>query len=169
MPKNEDRSWGAATFLGLAMAITGLWRFVRHRPVESSGPKKPVNDDVMYEARDVDASILGWVAIGLIVSAFVISFFVKLSHSYFTRTEFGSKQPVTLVKEVPRRPALPALQVSPPEELQQLRKAEEQVLNSYGWVDRKAGVVRIPVDEAMKKVLEKGLPPRENRSQATDK
>ena len=34
------------------------------------------------------------------------------------------------------------------------------MLGSYGWVDKNAGVVRIPIDAAMKLTLERGLPAR---------
>jgi len=34
---------------------------------------------------------------------------------------------------------------------------EEQTLNSYGWVDEKAGVVRIPIERAMQLVAQRGL------------
>ena len=37
------------------------------------------------------------------------------------------------------------------------------MLDSYGWVDKNAGVVRIPIDEAMKLTLERGLPARPGR------
>lgn len=42
-------------------------------------------------------------------------------------------------------------------EINQFRLKEEQVLNSYGWVDQKAGVVRIPVERAMELVAQRGL------------
>ena len=34
-------------------------------------------------------------------------------------------------------------------------------LNTYGWVDKNAGVVRIPIGEAMKLTIERGLPARQ--------
>jgi hypothetical protein len=38
-----------------------------------------------------------------------------------------------------------------------LRREEDAILTSYGWVDRQAGVVRIPIDVAMQQVLEEGF------------
>ena len=35
------------------------------------------------------------------------------------------------------------------------------MLDSYGWVDKNAGIVRIPIDEAMKLTLQRGLPTRQ--------
>lgn len=35
-------------------------------------------------------------------------------------------------------------------------------LNSYGWIDRSNGIVRIPIDCAMDLILQRGLPTRTN-------
>jgi hypothetical protein len=43
-------------------------------------------------------------------------------------------------------------------EINDFRLKEEQTLYSYGWVDRQAGLVRIPIDRAMELVAERGLP-----------
>jgi len=45
-----------------------------------------------------------------------------------------------------------------PEDMIAQREQAEARLNSYGWVDKEAGVVRIPIDQAMALVAEKGLP-----------
>jgi len=42
-----------------------------------------------------------------------------------------------------------------------LRLQEDAILTTYAWVDRAAGVARIPIDVAMKQVIEEGLPVRE--------
>lgn len=55
-------------------------------------------------------------------------------------------------------PAEPRLQVDAPDELQALRASEEEILTSYGWVSKEAGVARIPIQRAMQLVLERGLP-----------
>jgi len=43
-------------------------------------------------------------------------------------------------------------------EINDFRLQEEQTLYSYGWVDRQAGLVRIPIDRAMELVAQRGLP-----------
>src|SRR5215813_5011829 len=43
--------------------------------------------------------------------------------------------------------------------LDELRK-ENEVLGSYDWVDQKNGVVRIPIDQAMDLLAQRGLPVR---------
>lgn len=54
----------------------------------------------------------------------------------------------------------PRLQLAPPEDLKRFRASEEVELNTYGWINRTDGVVRIPVERAMELVLERGLPVR---------
>jgi hypothetical protein len=60
----------------------------------------------------------------------------------------------------PRLQGLPGHSIHPMEELKQAKEQEDQLLSTYGWVDQKAGIVRIPIEEAMKRLLEKGLPVR---------
>jgi topoisomerase IA-like protein len=43
------------------------------------------------------------------------------------------------------------------------------VLESYGWVDKDKGVVRIPIEEAMRLIAERGLPPTPPAEVAADK
>jgi hypothetical protein len=42
-------------------------------------------------------------------------------------------------------------------ELNNFRYAEEEKLNSYGWVDQNAGTVHIPIERAMELVAQRGL------------
>lgn len=51
----------------------------------------------------------------------------------------------------------PRLQVDEARDLNRLREQENALLNSYGWVDQKAGIVRIPIARAMEIVAERGL------------
>jgi hypothetical protein len=62
------------------------------------------------------------------------------------------------IAATPPRPLAPRLQTSPRQELQALRRAEDAHLQSYGWVDRALGIVRMPIDRAMARVVEQGLP-----------
>jgi len=42
--------------------------------------------------------------------------------------------------------------------MQEMLRAENAQLQSYGWVDRSIGMVRMPIDRAMELVVEQGLP-----------
>jgi hypothetical protein len=54
----------------------------------------------------------------------------------------------------------PRLQVQPAADLKALRAEEDRVLSSYGWIDRAAGAIRIPIDRAMDILAAEGLPAR---------
>jgi hypothetical protein len=55
----------------------------------------------------------------------------------------------------------PHLQVTPAKDLRGMRVAEDAVLDNYGWIDQKSGIVRIPVQRAIELLTERGMPVRE--------
>jgi hypothetical protein len=57
-------------------------------------------------------------------------------------------------------PPEPRLQTDPLQDLLNLHKDEDALLNNYAWVDRKVGTVRIPIERAMELLAERGLPAR---------
>jgi hypothetical protein len=63
-------------------------------------------------------------------------------------------------RSLPAKPSYPRLQVSPPADMATFRAREEATLNSYGWIDKTSGIVRVPIERAMSAVLQKGLPVR---------
>jgi hypothetical protein len=66
-----------------------------------------------------------------------------------------------LASELRRQtPPEPRLQTAPLKDLQALRAWEERVLTTYAWVDREAGIVRIPLERAKDLMLERGFPTR---------
>jgi hypothetical protein len=54
----------------------------------------------------------------------------------------------------------PRLETDERREINDFREQEDETLNSYGWVDQQAGVVRIPIDRAMQLLVQRGLPSR---------
>jgi hypothetical protein len=57
----------------------------------------------------------------------------------------------------PNFPA-PVPQPSPPVDMQLFYAREMQRLDSVGWIDKAAGTVHIPIDQAMKAVAAEGIP-----------
>ena len=88
---------------------------------------------------------------GLVVSRAVFHYFV--GHQ-------GLGPPASPFENVRTLPPEPRLQVTAPKDLKQYKEAQDEILNSYGWVDQQAGVVRIPIERAMDLLLQKGLPVR---------
>ena len=116
-----------------------------------------------HEHSDVNIRAILAFGAGLVVVAAVISVLVWLLFGYFEAREARQAQPEypLAVTQSPRLPPEPRLQTNPREDLSELRAAEAELLTTYGWVDRNAGVVRIPIDEAMRLAIQRGLPSRQ--------
>ena len=56
-----------------------------------------------------------------------------------------------------KEPPEPRLQTHPVFDLESLRRHESELLQSYGWVDKSAGVVRIPIERAKQLVVQRGV------------
>lgn len=55
-------------------------------------------------------------------------------------------------------PPAPRLEVSPPQNLKDLRAREDALLDEPAWIDQGAGTVRLPIDLALDVVARRGLP-----------
>jgi len=110
-----------------------------------------------YERREVDIRVIIWSTVTLAVVVFLTCLFtVWLFDVTYHLT--SPKPRVSTMARPDELPPNPRLQEHPAVELQILRRHEDEILNSYGWVDQKAGVVRIPIDKAMDLLVQKGLP-----------
>jgi hypothetical protein len=110
-----------------------------------------------------DASILGIVltGLGLAISAGIA---LAIVYGIF---HFLAIQPLTTAPPNPMAeinpqpfPPPPRIEEHPAAELQGLHAKEDSLLSSYGWTDKMAGVVRIPIDRAIDLQLQRGFPVR---------
>jgi hypothetical protein len=103
--------------------------------------------------------------VGLAVAAAFIHLAVWLMFLLFAGREAsraGAQYPLAAGQEN-RLPPEPRLQTNPRQDLRDLRAAEDGVLTSYGWVDKSRGIARMPIAEAMKLTVERGLPARQEK------
>lgn len=122
----------------------------------------PDNPEVVHEESDVNVrAILGF-GLALVVAAVVIHVFLWwLQGLYARQTERQQTQVYPLaVQGRDELPPEPRLQSNPQQDMRELRSKQEALLNGYGWVNREGGVARIPIEEAMKIVVARGLPTR---------
>lgn len=128
-----------------------------------AGPHPDVDPStVHHEESDVNIRGILMFAAGLLAVAVVIHIAMWLLFRIFDARE-ARRQTIEYplaIQQENRLPPEPRLQTNPRQDLQDLRAAEQNVLTTYGWVDKNAGVVRIPIDDAMKLTLERGLPAR---------
>ena len=128
--------------------------------VETQGLPHPSGDSGRgHETRDMSVRPIAIFVVGLFVlTSVVLLLMVGLFDYYAARQAKLDVPPSPLAIREP--PPEPRLQVAPAKELEEMRAAEDAVLNSYGWIDREDGVVRIPIDRAMALLLQRGLPVR---------
>jgi len=118
-----------------------------------------------HEESDVAIGGLFGFAAGLAAVLVFVCFVVWILFSYYAaraRQSAPAEFPLAVQQEN-RLPPEPRLQTNPRQDLRDLRSQEDQILGSYGWVDKNAGTVRIPIEQAMKLTLERGLPARQQQ------
>lgn len=117
-----------------------------------------------YEHTDADTKPLIRFLIGCVVSAVIIH--AGLAGAYQFMINVGvasevSERRYPLSEGRPQQlPPAPRLQQFPVNERYQFQLEERRLLTSYSWENKAAGVVRIPIAEAMRLTIEKGLPAR---------
>ena len=119
--------------------------------------------EVQHEESDVNIrAILGFGA-GLMIVTAIICFLLWLLFGYFVSREArsGAREFPLAVEQQNRMPPEPRLQTNPKEDLRALQARDEALLKSYGWTDKDAGIARIPIEEAMRLTVQRGLPKRE--------
>ncbi|MGP8243635.1 MAG: hypothetical protein ACLQVN_03845 [Bryobacteraceae bacterium] len=114
-----------------------------------------------HERRDVNVKAISEFAIGLALLciasfAIVVGVFRYLEH--VTSGVPAGKQNVAI--DARQRPPAPQLEETPAIDLQRERAAEEELLHTYGWIDKPGGVVRLPIERAIDLMAQRGLPSR---------
>jgi hypothetical protein len=121
------------------------------------------NVEVVHEESDVNVSAIirwGGTLAGVTLSA--LAFLVWLQGMYMRAPEQVQQARYPMAAE--RRgelPPEPRLQDSPQQDLRALRAKQLALLTQYGWVNEESGIARIPIEEAMRLVVERGLPVRD--------
>ena len=136
----------------------------QHKHGQTNGGR-PEHADVSFEAQDVKASPIVKFLLGLGITV-VLSFLLSLGvykglKSYWT----GSYEPPAPMHPVgPQFPTEPMLQgmpghlSDPQHDMREKLEADTKANEELGWVDQQAGIAQIPVKDAMKLIVEKGLP-----------
>jgi hypothetical protein len=147
--------------------------------VETSGTQAPLNEkqhDGRFGERfddELDMPGVVWVTVGIAVIT-VVGFLVAW-WVYQWRVDAAAAAtppPPPVVQRSagaePRRPPGPLLQASPEAELRAMRRELDARLNAYGWTDEALGLVHVPIDVAIDRVLADGLPQAEPAPPAQD-
>ena len=120
---------------------------------------------VGHEGRDAAIRPIVLTGIGLALTLAVVGLIVYGTFQYLAAHPAIGAQPNPMAVFDSQIPPAPRIEEYPAIEIQQLRAQEEQTLSTYGWIDKKKGVVRIPLDRAMQLQVERGFPTRKEQVQ----
>lgn len=140
------------------------------------------NPDITHEESDVNTRGIAWfvlfLAVLIVVALLLLRGMFNLFESWAREAE-GERPPMARTAEErlppePRLQAAPGFQAEgrnlelkePQAEWRVVHQKWQEELNSYGVVDRDQGVARIPINEAIKIIAQKGIQPvNQNSSQ----
>lgn len=132
-----------------AALLFGAWRLTGRRARRPQGPSEPRNEDTRSESTDAPLWGIGLLA-GIAVSLIALAaggLLLVFPHAV-------QDQPKALTTPMPA----PTLQTDPAADMRAYRAEAERRLHSYGWVDRDRGIARVPIEDAMRHVAERGIP-----------
>jgi hypothetical protein len=109
-----------------------------------------------HERRDVrPTTVVAWGVGILLLVVFTAGAMWLLLGGYESREARESPPASPLAGYGPQEPPQPRLQVDPAGDIDKLRATERARLEGYGWVDRDAGSVHIPIERAMQLLIER--------------
>jgi hypothetical protein len=121
---------------------------------------------IHHETSDVHVRPLAWLGVGLAALILISIVAVKGIFEFLDRQQARSDvTPPPMMTQRPQQPPEPRLQTTPVPNRKLIVEEESKQLTTYGWVDSKGGAVRIPVEQAMKLLAERGLPARDGSGQ----
>jgi hypothetical protein len=117
-----------------------------------------------------DASPRGLVYFILIIAGILVLSFLSLRwlFGYFQKAENPGSFVATPFESARPLPPPPRIQPDPGADMQNYFQSQQNLLNTYGWIDRQNGIVRLPIDRAMELILQRGLPARSSNAPATE-
>lgn len=113
-----------------------------------------------YEKNTVSARGVVYFVVGLVAAAIVVQLAMwGVFRLYFNQARSEDRPlPPMVAGSLARRPPSPRLEVRPLALRAKLNAQELARLNGYGWVDKSAGTVHIPITRAMDLIATRGIP-----------
>lgn len=141
----------AVTFGATSLVLGSEIKKSDERAVQSPAHPENPSRKAGHELTDMSARLLLSLAIAMIVLALIMQLCLASGLFYLKRRLTQNKPKTVDAHLVTGRtpPPAPRLQHNPPYDYSQYRSQQDQFLGSYGWVDKKAGVARIPIHRAM--------------------
>jgi hypothetical protein len=115
-----------------------------------------------HETKDVNALAIGIFGVSLAALCIVSIILLIGLFRFFDKQEAATHAPAEApAAAMPGLIPQPKLEVHEREDLKEMRAWEDQILGSYGWVDKDKGIVRVPIGRAMELLAQRNLPFRQ--------
>ena len=126
-----------------------------NEPPQQSSPDP--HNRAGHETTDASPFYIGLFALGLVL---MIALVLPLLGWTFWLFEAAARRADATQSPLAgdQSPPAPRLQAHPAAELASLRRAEDQRLSSYGWIDPQQRLVHVPIERAIEILAERGLP-----------
>jgi hypothetical protein len=158
---------------------------VGHKRMTAHGNNQGNNGHGDFERRDITVAGVIYFLVGLIVFCLICHFIVTGLYDHLDKQSQAQQTPISPLststgKDTRHLPPAfktdaegtdyekyleasfpaPQLEIDERNQLNNVRLNEEDTLATYGYVDKSAGVVRIPIERAMDLIVQRGLPTR---------
>jgi len=136
-----------------------------HQSHGQSHGERPQHADVSFEATDVRSSpifkFLTYLGITVIAS-FILSVGIYKGLKNYWASSYEAPAPMREagphLPPEPRMQGMPGHLTDPQHDMREKVEADTKANNELRWVDKNAGIAQVPVKDAMKLIVEKGLP-----------
>jgi hypothetical protein len=123
------------------------------------------NSDVLHEVSEVNTKPIYKFGFWMIVIVIGTAILMWLFYDMLASREAKNDPPKPIIENTtsklapePRLQLSPGHEIHPLNEMAELYAQQNAWLEGYGWADKSNGTVRIPISEAKKLLLAKGLP-----------
>lgn len=123
---------------------------------------------VGHETRDVNVRGILWLAAATAIGTVLVAAGLWLLIQRYQAAARRADPQLSPLFQAEEPPPPPRLQDAPIRDYQEFVREQDQHLDTYGWVDRREGVVRIPIERAMEIVATHGPPKRESSAPPAD-
>lgn len=130
-----------------------------HDPIDDRSPdelRKMTHEDRDIDMSQINKSVVAFFAFTIVSIALSAGFYLWAAGHIGPQPE----PPTRTLRLAPKDTPYVQGNVTAKKDIKILRKEENELISTYGWVDKSKGVVRLPLDRAMALVLERGLPVR---------
>lgn len=148
---------GTRSFL-LFGAVEAFFRTIYSWAEGPGGPREEMDPETLSEPDDLNVKMIWRIGVGVILVVWALIVVLYPFFNFLKLDRTGGVQPSKVLAYLPKLPPKPRNEHLPFQALEKFRHGEEADLNTYRWVDRKKGIVSIPIAHAMQILVKRGIP-----------